>query len=162
MQGIVHIRIDDRLIHGQVATRWTAETKATRILIPNDEVAINEIQKQVLRMAAPSGVNTSIINVKTAAENILANKYGSQRVLIVAKSPVDILRLMDLGLAIKTINVGNMAKRENTIQIKKSISITAEEKQAFMELIKRGVHVTAQMVPDEHAPLINDLLKDKI
>ncbi len=162
MQGIVHIRIDDRLIHGQVATRWTAETKATRILIPNDEVAKNDTQKQILRMAAPSGVNTSIISVKRAAENILANKYNSQRVLIVAKSPVDLLRLMDLGLIIETINVGNMAKRDNTTQIKNSISVTNEEEEAFMELINRGVHITAQMVPDEKSPLIKDLLQGKI
>lgn len=158
MQGIIHIRIDDRLIHGQVATRWTAQTKATRILIPNDKVAVNDTQKQILRMAAPSGVNTSIISVQKAADNILAGKYNSQRVLMVVKTPIDIVRLIELGLNIKELNVGNMAKRDDTIQIKKSISITKEEKAAFQTLIEQGVVITAQMVPDENAPLIKDLI----
>lgn len=158
MQGIIHIRIDDRLIHGQVATRWTAETKATRILIPNDQVAVDDTQKQILRMAAPSGVNTSLITVEKAASNILAGKYASQRVLLVVKSPLDIVRLKQLGLDIKEFNVGNMAKRDNTKQIKRSISITDEEKQAFEQLINDGVKITAQMVPDENAPLIKDLI----
>ncbi len=158
MLGIVHIRIDDRLIHGQVATRWTAQTKATRILIPNDEIAMDETQKKILRMAAPSGVNTSIISKEKAVENINKGKYASQRVLIVVKSPLDLIELKKLGLEFSEINVGNMAKRDNTIQIKKSISITEKEREAFKELIDLGVEITAQMVPDENAPLIKNLI----
>lgn len=158
MNGIVHVRIDDRLIHGQVATRWTAETKATRILVPNDEVAVNDVQKQILRMAAPDGVNTSLINVEKAIENINDGKYSTQRVLLVAKSPVDIVRLIDGGVDIKHVNVGNMAKRDRATQIKKSISILPEERAAFEDLLGRGIMITAQMVPDEKSPLLAELL----
>ncbi len=66
MEGIIHIRIDDRLIHGQVATMWTNNLGATRIMVINDEVANNDLQKSVLRMAAPSNVSTSIISRDTA------------------------------------------------------------------------------------------------
>lgn len=158
MNGIVHVRIDDRLIHGQVATRWTAETKATRILVPNDDVAVNDVQKQILRMAAPDGVNTSLINVEKAIENINDGKYSTQRVLLVAKSPVDIVRLIDGGVDIKHVNVGNMAKRDRATQIKKSISILPEERTAFEDLLGRGIMITAQMVPDEKSPLLAELL----
>lgn len=158
MNGIVHIRIDDRLIHGQVATRWTAQFKANRILVPNDEVAINDVQKQILRMAAPDGVNTSLINVDKAIENINAGKYASQRVLLVAKSPLDVLRLVEGGVNIEQINVGNMAKRDGADQIKKSISVLPEERDAFKTLIEMGIPITAQMVPDEKSPLLAELL----
>ncbi len=158
MNGIVHIRIDDRLIHGQVATRWTAQFKANRILVPNDEVATNDVQKQILRMAAPDGVNTSLISVDKAAENITAGKYSSQRVLLVAKSPIDILRLIESGVTVEQVNVGNMAKRDGATQIKKSISILPEEREAFKALIEKGIVITAQMVPDEKAPLLAELL----
>lgn len=158
MNGIVHIRIDDRLIHGQVATRWTAQFKANRILVPNDEVATNDVQKQILRMAAPDGVNTSLISVDKAGENITAGKYSSQRVLLVAKSPIDILRLIESGVTVEQVNVGNMAKRDGATQIKKSISILPEEREAFKALIEKGIVITAQMVPDEKAPLLAELL----
>ena len=76
MEGIIHIRIDDRLIHGQVATQWTNDLGATRIMAINDEVATNPTLKTVLRMAAPPNVSTSIITRETAVTNIKAGKYG--------------------------------------------------------------------------------------
>lgn len=158
MRGIIHIRIDDRLIHGQVATRWSTGLGVSRIMVANDDVAADEMQKGMLRMVAPPGIATSIISKEKAAANILAEKYATQKVLLVLKNPMDALDLMDLGLEIKEINVGNMAKRDNTIQIKKSISITEEEYKAFKELTSRGVTLTARMVPDEANVLLDEFL----
>ena len=131
MEGIIHIRIDDRLIHGQVATQWTNDLGATRIMAINDEVATNPTLKTVLRMAAPPNVSTSIITRETAVTNIKAGKYTGQKVLVVVKSPFDILYLIDQGLDIKTVNVGNMSARENTEHLRPTISVTPEEKEAF-------------------------------
>lgn len=158
MKGIIHIRIDDRLIHGQVATRWSTGLGAGRIMVANDAVAADDMQKGILRMVAPPGIATSIISKEKAATNILAGKYATQKVLMVLKSPMDALDLMDKGLEIKEINVGNMAKREGTVQIKKSISITEEEYKAFKELLNRGVKLTARMVPDEADVLLEGFL----
>lgn len=159
MDGIIHIRIDDRLIHGQVATQWTNELGATRIMVINDEVANNDVQKTVLRMAAPPNVATSIISKETAAKNILSGKYQGQKVLIVVKSPVDLLALMELGLPIKTVNVGNMSVREGTHHIRPTVSITAEEESAFKELLKRGVEVTTIMVPGDNKVFLKDVIE---
>lgn len=158
MKGIIHIRIDDRLIHGQVATRWSTGLGVGRIMVANDAVAADDMQKGILRMVAPPGIATSIISKEKAATNILAGKYATQKVLMVLKNPMDALDLMDKGLEIKEINVGNMAKREGTVQIKKSISITEEEYKAFKELLNRGVKLTARMVPDEADVLLEGFL----
>lgn len=158
MKGIIHIRIDDRLIHGQVASRWSTGLGASRIMVANDEVELDEMQKGILRMVAPPGIATSIISKEKAATNILAGKYATQKVLMVLKNPMDALDLMDKGLEIKEINVGNMGKRDNTVQIKKSISITEEEYNAFKELMNRGVVLTARMVPDEADVLLDKFL----
>ena len=69
MKGIVHIRIDDRLIHGQVAAFWTNSLSISRIMVVNDEVAVDEMQKSLLRMVAPASVRTSIISKETAIKN---------------------------------------------------------------------------------------------
>lgn len=152
MKGIIHIRIDDRLIHGQVATMWTNNLGATRIMVINDEVANNDLQKSVLRMAAPSNVSTSIITRETALKNISSGKYEGQKVFIVVKSPLDLLYLVKNGLDIKKINVGNMSSKSNTEVIRASISVTPEEKEAFKELIDRGVEITTIMTPTD--PLV--------
>lgn len=158
MEGIIHIRIDDRLIHGQVATQWTNELGASRIMVINDEIAKNDVQKTVLRMAAPPNVATSIISRETAATNIKNGKYKGQKVLIVVKSPIDILSLMDAGLEIKKVNVGNMSVREGTRHLRPTVSVNAAEEAAFHQLIDRGVEITTIMVPGDSTIYLKDVI----
>ncbi|MFQ1741626.1 PTS sugar transporter subunit IIB [Aeromonas veronii] len=154
MKGIAHIRIDDRLIHGQVATRWVSYYSANRIMVIDDHVASNDVEKNILRMAAPSGVNTSIISTQTAIDNISSGKYFGQQVLVLVKHPGVIKKLVDAGLEIKEFNIGNMSNRPETTQVKRSISVTNTEKLDIIELINRGIKITARMVPDDGEELI--------
>ena len=74
MKGINNIRIDDRLIHGQVSTMWSNKLGVTRLMVVNDAVANNDMQKQVLRMAVPAGISSSIITEEKAITNIKNEK----------------------------------------------------------------------------------------
>lgn len=158
MKGIVHIRIDDRLIHGQVAAFWTNALSVSRIMVINDEVAVDEMQKPLLRMVAPASVRTSIIDKETAVKNILAGKYEGQRVLAILKNPKDIWDIKEAGLKIKEINVGNMAAREGTRSIKRSVNITDTDEVYFKKLLEAGVDINAIMVPDDKDCKLKDLL----
>lgn len=149
MEGFVHIRVDDRLIHGQVATRWATGLKVNRIMIIDDAVAVNETEKSILRMAAPAGVNTSILQFEKALANIKNGNYAGQRVVLVVKSPVILVKMMEAGINLLPVNIGNMSNRPGTTQYKKSISMTEDEKAAVEKLLQSGIKVTAQMVPDE-------------
>ena len=149
MEGLVHIRVDDRLIHGQVATRWATGLKVNRIMIIDDAVAVNETEKSILRMAAPAGVNTSILQFEKAVANIKNGNYAGQRVMLVVKSPVILVKMMEAGINLLPVNIGNMSNRPGTTQYKKSISMTEDEKAAVEKLLQSGIKVTAQMVPDE-------------
>ena len=149
MEGFVHIRVDDRLIHGQVATRWATGLKVNRIMIIDDAVAVNETEKSILRMAAPAGVNTSILQFEKALANIKNGNYAGQRVMLVVKSPVILVKTMEAGINLLPVNIGNMSNRPGTTQYKKSISMTEDEKAAVEKLLQSGIKVTAQMVPDE-------------
>ncbi|WP_440897536.1 PTS system mannose/fructose/N-acetylgalactosamine-transporter subunit IIB [Amphibacillus sp. Q70] len=158
MKGIIHIRVDDRLIHGQVATQWVNHLGATRIMVINDEIATNDIQKRALRIAAPPNVSSSIITKQTAATNILSGKYDGQKVLIVLKSPNDVVDLLNLGLNIKKINLGNLSVREGTHRILPTISVTNEEEESLKELINKEIEVTAIMVPGDSKVYVKDIL----
>ena len=149
MEGFVHIRVDDRLIHGQVATRWATGLKVNRIMIIDDAVAVNETEKSILRMAAPAGVNTSILQFEKALANIKNGNYAGHRVMLVVKSPVILVKMMEAGINLLPVNIGNMSNRPGTTQYKKSISMTEDEKAAVEKLLQSGIKVTAQMVPDE-------------
>lgn len=149
MKGFVHIRIDDRLIHGQVATRWSTGLKVNRIMVIDDAVASNDGEKAILRMAAPAGVNTSILGFDKAVANIQNGNYDGQRVMLIVKTPVTLVKMMEAGVNLLPVNIGNMSNRPGTTQYKKSISMTAEEKAAVDTLLKAGIRVSAQMVPDD-------------
>ncbi len=149
MKGFVHIRVDDRLIHGQVATRWSTGLRVNRIMVIDDTVAANDTEKAILRMAAPAGVNTSILGFDKAVANIQNGNYERQRVMLIVKSPVTLVKMLEAGVELLPVNIGNLSNRPGTTQYKKSVSMTLEEKEAVDTLLKAGIHVTAQMVPDD-------------
>ncbi len=158
MEGIIHVRIDDRMIHGQVATQWSGRLSATRIMVINDSIVNDDMRKTVVRLAAPANVSTSILSRQKALTNIKNGKYKGQRVLLICVSPVDVNYLIDNGLPIKSVNVGNLAQRDGTERIRPSVNVTPEEKEAFKKLIGRGVEVT--VIPTPQSPTV--YLKDYI
>ena len=158
MKGFVHIRIDTRLIHGQVAGMWTGFLNVSRIMVVDDEIANDHMQKSLLRMVAPAGVATSIITKEKALEHIKAEKYKNQRVLLLVKEPKYLKYFADNELELLEFNVGNMATREGSRRITSSISITNEEEEIFCSLISRGVRITVWMVPKDSVKLLKDLL----
>lgn len=157
--GIVHTRIDDRFIHGQVAAYWCNALKVDRIMVANDKIANDDLRKSMLRMAAPPGIRTSLISLEKAANNIKAGKYENQRVLLILEQPQDAVSLINLGVKLDFINVGNLAHKEGAVQIKSNIKVTKEQIEAFKELNKMGVKLTAKMVPDNPETDFMDYLK---
>ena len=149
--AIIGTRIDGRLIHGQVANLWTTKLNISRIMVIDDEVAQNDIEKSGLKLACPAGVKLSILSVEKAANNILAGKYDSQRLLIVARYPDRFLRLVEYGVPLKELNVGNMSQTPETKQVTRSINVVDKDIEAFEALDAKGVHLYAQMVPGDTA-----------
>ena len=147
MMEIVNVRIDDRLIHGQVATVWSQVTRATRIMVVDDAVVKDLVNKE----ACPSQCKLSILTVEKAAANLCAGKYEGERVFIVAKNPKTIRGIYEKGFHMEAVNVGNMGGKQNTRVLKKAVSVTEEDIENFKFLAEHGVKVTAQMVPADDA-----------
>ena len=156
---IVGCRIDGRLIHGQVANLWTTKLNISRIMVIDDEVAQNDIEKSGLKLATPHGVKLSILPVAKAAENILAGKYDSQRLFIVARKPDRFLRLIEAGVQLETLNVGNMSQSDETRAITRSINVVDADVEDFNKIHEKGVKITSQMVPNDTAEDFMKLLK---
>lgn len=153
---IVGVRIDGRLIHGQVANLWATSLGIERIMVVDDQVAENAIEKSGLKLATPPGVKLSVLPVARAAENILAGKYDSQKLFIVARKPDRFLQLVELGVPLEHVNVGNMSQTPETRSITRSINVVDEDVEVFHKLAEKGVKLTAQMVPNDP---VEDFLK---
>lgn len=147
--SIVAARIDGRLIHGQVANLWTTKLNISRIMVIDDEVSQNAIEKSGLKLATPAGVKLSVLPVEKAAANILAGKYDSQRVLVIAKRPDRFLKLVEAGVALEEINVGNMSQSDESRSVTRSINVVDKDVEDFNQLDKKGVRLVSQMVPSD-------------
>ncbi|WP_416044726.1 PTS system mannose/fructose/N-acetylgalactosamine-transporter subunit IIB [Clostridium tyrobutyricum] len=147
MLNIVLTRIDDRLIHGQVATAWSKVTKANRIIVVDDEVASDDFMEMVLKSAAPNSLSVDVLTVNDAIKVINSSDTG-EKVIILVKTPVTVLSLIKGGVAIKELNLGGIGAKQGRKQLYKNISISESERQAFKEIMDKNVNVFLQIVPD--------------
>ena len=159
--SIIHVRIDDRLIHGQVATMWTSNLNATRIMVIDDEAANNDITKMSLKLATPNGVSLSVLPVEKAAMRLKENAYEGQRVFVIVKSPDTLEKLVKLDVDIKQVNVGNLTFVAGKTKVSTTVAITEEEYAILEELRKQGVKITLQLIPANPIEDFFDVAKKK-
>ncbi|MCO6544522.1 MAG: PTS sugar transporter subunit IIB [Gilliamella sp.] len=140
------VRIDDRLIHGQVTTVWTKEAKAERIIIVSDEVANDEIRSTLVKQAAPPGIKVSVISINKAAAVYKNPKYENDTVFYLFTNPTDVLRLVNAGVLIKEVNIGGMSFKEGKKQITKAVSVDENDISAFKKLHEMGINLCLKVV----------------
>lgn len=146
---IVGVRIDFRLIHGQVANLWANAKQVSRFMVVDDQLATDDMQKQVLRMACPAAVKLSVLPLEKASANIQAGKYDAQRLFILAKKPETLLRLIESGVQLPEINVGNMSSLDEVKRVGLNIGMDEGDIEAFKKLQEKGIRMYAQMVPSD-------------
>ena len=100
------VRIDDRLIHGQIVQGWLKTVDVDKILIVSDEVANDEMQQILLSMAVPSSVKLVIKNIKDASYELSNDVYENDNLMILFSNPQDIVRMIDNGIKFQSINIG--------------------------------------------------------
>lgn len=157
--AVIANRIDGRLIHGQVANLWATKLNVGRFMIIDDEIAQSDIDKQALKLATPAGIKLSVLPIEKAATNIKNGKYDSQRVMIIAKRPDRFVELVNQGVQIDNLNVGNMSQTNETRSITNSINVMDEDVENFEKLQSAGVTITSQMVPNDKAVDFMSLIK---
>lgn len=154
--GVVLIRIDDRLIHGQVIVGWTRFLEAERIVVANDKLADDEFQKDLMTMACPPDMEFLILKIDEVASKIKEGEFGNKRTILLVVSPRDALRLVEEGVEISEINVGGMRFFDDRRQILPWVSVNEEEIDIFRKLKGLGITLEARTVPTDHKI---DLLK---
>jgi len=160
--GMVLVRIDDRLIHGQVVENWMKFLKINHVVVVNDFVASDRMQKTLFSMAVPDHAKISILTIAQAKEMILNSQFEGDRAMLLLVSPQDVLNLINKGVRIKEVNIGGMHYSPDKKQILKAISVSKQDIQAFQELDKLGVHLEARMVPDDEKIDIMEIIKREI
>lgn len=158
--AILDVRIDDRLIHGQVCGAWIPQFQLQRIAIVDDEIVNDEQRKMALKFGCPEYCKLSIFNTEKAADKFIRKIDEGIRVMILCNSPVPILKMAEYGYEVPFITVGNISNRLGAVQIARNTFISPEERDAFVKLIDRGVKVYIQNVPNDPREDVTSKLKN--
>lgn len=149
MRNIVLARVDDRLIHGEVVSVWTPTLSVNRIVIADDSVAADKFNSRVLKVLAPAGVKVNVYTVDEASEKMKTESPKNERVMILAKTPITFLRMVENGLDIKEVNLGGMGIRDERTPFIKNVACSPDEIDSIKKMQEKGIRVYYQLVPEQ-------------
>ena len=153
-------RIDSRLLHGQVATAWTKTVQPTRIIVVSDAVAKDNLRKSLIQQAAPPGVKAHVVPINHMIKLAKDDKhFGGQRAMLLFENPEDVLRVVEGGVPLKTINVGSMAHSTGKVQPNKVLAFNQEDIDTFNKLKKAGIDFDVRKVPSDSKGNMDEILK---
>lgn len=149
---VKHMRIDNRLIHGQVTVAWVGAVGANHLIVANDDVAADEFQRVLLPQAS-RGVPTSVLSIADTVAHCTSPAAEREQIMILAKFPADALALVEGGLRVAEINVGNQAPRPGSkfTMVTRSISVTAEDAKVYRRIAELAGPLRCQMMPSDKA-----------
>lgn len=159
MRNVVLARVDDRLIHGEVVTAWIPSTRATRIIIVDDEVAKDEFNVRVVKALAPAGTKVFVYDVEKAAEKLMVQGLEGERLLVLAKTPTTFSRLVEKGVPLKEVNLGGAGIRGERQPFINNVALSPEEVLSCEKMKNSGVRVYYQLVPEQGVIEIDDAVK---
>lgn len=147
--SIKMIRIDDRLIHGQIVTAWAKNLQIDKIWIVDDGVEKDDFIKGIMQMVAPSDRELIITGLDDIRR--LVEKFDSEpdNVLILIKFPYVAKELFQAGVKLKELNIGGMGAGSDRQKLFKNISASQSEKDTLKSIQDMGVNVYFQVTPDE-------------
>lgn len=143
------VRIDDRLIHGQVVMAWSKAVSVKRIVVIDDKVAKDLIRKMLLETVAPPGVKVSVFNTLGGIEYLKSNVNSNEKLLLLFTNPATIVTLVENGIVITKVNIGGMSFMQGKTQLTKAVSLDEDDKNAFKALDKYGIILQIQVLPND-------------
>jgi mannose/fructose/N-acetylgalactosamine-specific phosphotransferase system component IIB len=151
------VRIDDRLIHGQVVAGWLRALGAQRIVIVDDAAARDEFLREVLTLAAPSGVPVEVLDLVGGAARCIDLAASREPVIVLARSPRTVLALRQAGVPIEVVDLGGLGAGPGRRRLHRTISVSADELAELRELEQLGTRVEIRIVADDRPIALRSL-----
>ncbi|MCX5861846.1 MAG: PTS sugar transporter subunit IIB [Deltaproteobacteria bacterium] len=156
---IVLVRVDDRLVHGQILEGWLPSTRAQELLIANDSLANDFLQKMIMQSAIPYSVNIVIDTVQGVATLLRDTAANEVKRIVLVDSPRDALRLKRAGVGFNNLNLGNLRTNNMTICLSRSVMVGEDGLRDLRTILAEGVKVVIQSVPFEKPLDLSEVLR---
>lgn len=161
---VIHVRMDNRLIHGQILVSWNASFKIEHIIVTNDVVASDPLQVTLLKAVAPLTAKVSVLTIKDCVAYCNSPEAEKENIFIIAKFPEDGLALVEGGLGMPVLNLGNQAFVRGSKKVSNTVYLTESGVKALKTLHDKGIRITCRMMPSdadrEYWPVIEKALRE--
>lgn len=145
---IIKVRIDDRLLHGQVAYSWKAKLSYNAIVIASDEAASDEFRKATIKMCCPDGVKLATRNTNDAVTLLKNEKLKNMRVFVICPNPKTAYEVVTQLEERPVINLGGQQMKEKSVLFSKAVYMTEEDFIYCDKLVGLGFDIEVQEVPE--------------
>lgn len=159
MPNITFARVDHRLIHGQVITKWSKIASAQKILIVDDVLGKDSFMVDIYKMAAPSGVEVDIKTAADAAALYASDGLGDKNIFALFKSIQMARKAFDEGFVLKTLQLGGVPAEAGRKMVFPAVALDDADVEDITHLHDAGVEVTLQVVPEEAGMSFDDAIK---
>ena len=155
---IKFIRIDHRLLHGQVVFSWSKSLQINRILVVNDEAANDEFKKMSLELSKPQGIKLNIFTVENTLTKISKIETLSENIMMIFGNTKDVRQFCESYSNVKEINYGGIIKKEGSKQFRNAIFLTENEIEDAKVLKSMGIKQFMQQVPTSKKEDLNTMI----
>lgn len=153
------VRVDHRLIHGQMTFSWIVGVQANCILVASDQVSADEVWKTTLRLAKPASCKLVIKNIQDSIAAINSGVTDQYKLIVLVQSIPEAKELLDGCPQIRSLNIGNTRETSQTHTIAGKIYVTDEDKKQLKDLIDRGVEVEIRSIASDKKLMAQDYIK---
>lgn len=141
------VRIDDRLLHGQIICSWVPYVEATALIVASDSVASNGLERDIMGACACEELKVAVLNVNEAAAEIRKSDDGDDRVIVVFGNLADAMRLYEQGIKFLALNIGNIHHAEGGRKLTPSVIIDEQDEKIMERFAALGVAIDIRDVP---------------
>lgn len=156
--ALVLVRIDDRLIHGQVVEGWLRVVQADRIVVASDAASADPLQVTLMGLAVPREVRVTVLSVADAAAALLSDQWTKDRILLLLPSPHEARRLAEAGVSFDSVNLGGLHDAPGRTFITPSLALSEQDRSDLHALLDRKIFIETRILPnDERRSVMNYL-----
>lgn len=160
MGQTVLVRVDDRLIHGQVMTKWSKGMKTNALFVVDDATAKDPFMKDIYMMStANSGMTIKVFSVDEVIEYWNKTNFEKYSAIILTKTIAAAKEIIEKGLPVPKLNLGGIAKTKDSKFVLPNIAVKPEDFEVLKQIEAKGVEVFFQIVPDTKAVSLKDAIK---
>jgi mannose/fructose/N-acetylgalactosamine-specific phosphotransferase system component IIB len=148
------VRVDDRLVHGQITVGWVPYLRATQILVVNDRLAADSVLTGIVRLGGTAGLKIEVVGTDRAALLCRQGAFDCERLIVLFENLEDARRALDSGLHFRNLNLGGLRRDGGKVSMKGAVSLSPADLEVLRDLRRRGIEVEVRLMPGDRSRLI--------